>query len=196
MGTLHENMYSRSPLRIRSLQTNSLCFILKRSAFDMECSDSAKVIISMNFDRDIRPRMAGLMSSPENNRLNKLLLEFFLIQNVSQLCISNSFYTQTQPLAQSTNVKHVIMVFIQLVGKILFPKLKLIMNRPRATGKSLIKYTMVYKLYTCVEIKGESRLPLRQHKGITVVEVGHRLTPLGQFDLKQTRTELHVVQCV
>lgn len=44
----------------------------------MECSDSAKVIISMNFDRDIRPRMAGLMSSPENNRLNKLLLEFFL----------------------------------------------------------------------------------------------------------------------
>lgn len=43
----------------------------------MECSDSAKVIISMNFDRDIRPRMAGLMSSPENNRLNKLLLEFF-----------------------------------------------------------------------------------------------------------------------
>lgn len=90
------------------------------------------------------------------------------------------------------------MVFIQLVGKILFPKLKLfiIMNRPRATGKSLIKYTMVYKLYTCVEIKGESRLPLRQHKCITVVEVGHRLTPLGQFDLKQTRTELHVVQCV
>lgn len=45
----------------------------------MECSDSAKVIISMNFDRDIRPRMAGLMSSPENNRLNKLLLEIFLI---------------------------------------------------------------------------------------------------------------------
>lgn len=45
----------------------------------MECSDSAKVIISMNFDRDIRPRMAGLMSSPKNNRLNKLLLEFFLI---------------------------------------------------------------------------------------------------------------------
>lgn len=88
------------------------------------------------------------------------------------------------------------MVFIQLVGKILFPKLKLIMNRPRATGKSLIKYTMEFKLYTCVEVKGESRLPLRQHKCITVVEVGHRLTPLGQFDLKQTRTELHVVQCV
>lgn len=86
--------------------------------------------------------------------------------------------------------------FYSLVGKILFPKLKLIMNRPRATGKSLIKYTMVYKLYTCVEIKGESRLPLRQHKGITVVEVGHRLTPLGQFDLKQTGTEFHVVQCV
>lgn len=88
------------------------------------------------------------------------------------------------------------MVFIQLVGKIFFPKLKLIMNRPRATGKSLIKYTMVNKLYTCVEVKGESRLPLRQHKGITVMEVGHRLTPLGQFDLKQTGTEFHMVQCV
>lgn len=31
----------------------------------MECSVSAKVIISMNLDSDIRPRMAGLMSSPE-----------------------------------------------------------------------------------------------------------------------------------
>lgn len=48
----------------------------------MECSDSAKVIISMNFDRDIRPRMAGLMSSPENNRLNKLLLEFFFLSRM------------------------------------------------------------------------------------------------------------------
>lgn len=87
----------------------------------MECSDSAKVIISMNFDRDIRPHMAGLMSSPENNRLNKLLLEFFFYLE----CITIMHYTQTQPLAQSTDVKHVIMVFIQLVGKILFPKLKL-----------------------------------------------------------------------
>lgn len=43
----------------------------------MECFDLVKVIIFMNFDRDIRLCMVGLMLSFENNRLNKLLLEFF-----------------------------------------------------------------------------------------------------------------------
>ena len=35
----------------------------------MECSVSAKVIISTNLERDIKPRIAGFMSSPVNKQI-------------------------------------------------------------------------------------------------------------------------------